>query len=165
MGEAKVNVGLNTEQLRFYVVRPTLEAIDLWSLAAENLLIGTALQESRCHYLKQLGKGPALGIYQFEPATYHDLYANFLAYQPKLRDVINSLAIAPRSEIDLIGNLRYATGIARAHYRRSKYPLPDANDALSLARMWKQVYNTPLGAGSVEEALPHFERAVQEGAA
>ena len=159
-----MNVGLNTEQLRLYVVRPTLEAVDLWSLAAENLLIGTALQESRCHYLKQLGKGPALGIYQMEPATYHDIYANFLAYQPKLLDAINALAIAPRSEIDLIGNLRYATGLARAHYRRSKYALPTPDDTLGLARMWKQVYNTPLGAGSVEEALPHFERAVREAA-
>ena len=156
--------GLNTQQLRLLVVRPTLLELDLWSLAAENLLIGTALQESRCHYLKQLAGGPAVGIYEMEPASYDDIYANFLTFQPDLRAKVNALATAPRSAEHMIWNLKYATAMARCQYRRSKYALPASEDALGLATMWKQVYNTPLGAGTVAEALPHFERAVQEGA-
>lgn len=68
-------MSINCEQLRLYVIRPTLEKIELWSEAAENLLLGTTAQESHMGtYIKQVGKGPALGIYQMEPATHKDIW-------------------------------------------------------------------------------------------
>lgn len=52
---------MNAEQLRTYVIRPTLQQIDLWSEAAEILLLGTVAHESKCgEYLHQVG-GPGAG--------------------------------------------------------------------------------------------------------
>ena len=60
------------------VIRPALTKINLWSRSAEELVLGTAIVESGLTYLKQRGEGPALGLWQIEPATHEDLYTNFL---------------------------------------------------------------------------------------
>jgi len=64
-------MSLDAGQLRMYVVRPVLRVMSAWSQPAEDLVMGTAAQESRLTYLRQLGGGPALGLWQMEPAT-HD---------------------------------------------------------------------------------------------
>ena len=75
--------------LLFQVINPVLRSMDAWSIAAENLILGTAVQESECgYYLHQLGDGPALGIYQMEPATHDDCWNNFLKYRHDLSDPI-----------------------------------------------------------------------------
>ena len=53
------------------VICPALEKLSLWSPSAEELVLGTAIVESGLTYLKQHGDGPALGLWQVEPAT-HD---------------------------------------------------------------------------------------------
>ena len=60
------------------VIRPALTKINLWSSSAEELVLGTAIVESGLTYLKQHGDGPALGLWQIEPATHEDLYTNFV---------------------------------------------------------------------------------------
>lgn len=151
--------GLDPQQFRLLVIRPTLLHLELHSQAAENLILGTALQESNLKYLRQLGSGPALGVMQMEPATHDDIWKNYLAYQPDLAARIKSItrvAGAPGSAAEMIGNLQYAVAMARVHYRRVAAPLPAAHDARALAAYWKQYYNTPLGAGTVDEAVKHF---------
>ena len=46
--------------------------------------------------------------------------------------------------------------MCRVHYFRSPLKLPDAKDAQGMAELWKAAYNTPLGKGTVEKALPRF---------
>ena len=75
-------LGLDVNQVRLYVVRPALQEIGLWSQVAENLVLGTAVTESRLKYLKQLGKGPALGIFQMEPFTHNDIWRTHLWGKP-----------------------------------------------------------------------------------
>jgi hypothetical protein len=78
-------VSIDANQLRHYVVRPTLRRLGLWSKSAENLLMGTAAQESHLGtYLHQVGGGPAKGIFQMEPATERDLIKNYIRYRPEL---------------------------------------------------------------------------------
>lgn len=60
---------MNGKQFRIEIVRPALVTIDLYSDAAENLVMGTAAQESHLDYVKQSGNGPALSLFQMEPAT------------------------------------------------------------------------------------------------
>ena len=50
------------------VIRPALKKLRLWSPSAEELVFGTAIVESGLTYLKQHGDGPALGLWQVEPA-------------------------------------------------------------------------------------------------
>lgn len=158
-------LGLNLHHLRTLIIRPVLDHIRLYSLAAEQLLVGTALQESRAHYLHQLGKGPAVGIFQMEPATHDDIWRNYLAYHHGLATLVRQLELPQWYDDDareMAGNLYYAAAMARIHYRRVKAALPAAGDALTMARYWKRWYNTPLGRGTVEEALPHFEAACRQ---
>lgn len=83
---------MNKKQLRDLIKR-VLVALDLHSESAENLLIGTAAQESALgEYIRQLGNGPALGIFQMEPATFKDIVQNYLQYKPELAKLIMSVS-------------------------------------------------------------------------
>ena len=67
---------MNPTQFLKYVITPTLADLDMYSPAAAMLLLGTAVTESNLEYLRQLPDGPALSVYQIEPATARDvLYA------------------------------------------------------------------------------------------
>ncbi len=65
------------------VIRPTLMTLGLYSPAAEQLLLATAIQESHLTHRKQIG-GPALSYFQIEPKTHNDIWDNFLKYRPQL---------------------------------------------------------------------------------
>lgn len=149
---------MNIDQLRDAVIRPTLKHLELWSPAAENLVLGTALVESKAEYLRQI-RGPALGLWQMEPETHDDIHANFLKYHRDLALRVNELttpAALTEGALELVGNLYYGAAMCRVHYRRVTQPLPNDRDATAMARYWKAHYNTPLGAGTVEKAVPHF---------
>ena len=156
-----MSLGLDPDQLVTHVIRPTLKYIGWYSPAAEQLVLGTGITESRLRYLKQIGRGPALGIYQMEPATFRDIIANFLKYAPE-KDLIEDLRDQrPTTQsIEVCYNLAYATAMCRAHYRRQKPALPRAGNAIGLAKYWKQWYNTKYGAGDVDIARIHFQEAV-----
>lgn len=154
-------MGLNVHQFRTYVLRPTLEQINLYSLSAEHLLLGTALTESGdMHYLHQLGQGPARGIYQMEPRTHDDIWDHYLEYKKMLRrEVLAFLAPVPEPKDQLMTNLAYATVMARIHYLRVPSALPEANDYRGLANYWKDHYNTKLGAGKPDTFFRHLSEA------
>jgi hypothetical protein len=151
-------MGIDPGQLREHVIRPALEGLGLYSLAAEELLLGTACQESHCgQYLQQLGNGPALGIFQMEPATHDDLHANFIAHRPQLRIKVNNLSL--RIGIaEMVWNLAYAAAMCRVHYLRVSEPLPSAGNLNAQAHYWKSHWNTPLGAGTVQEYVANWNR-------
>ena len=151
---------MDARHFRACVVRPALEHLHLYTRAAENLLVGTALQESGgLRWLAQLGGGPALGVYQIEPATHDDIWKNFLGYRHKLADTVSALlASAPSRHGQLVTNLAYATAMARVHYLRVAEPLPKADDVHALARYWKAHYNTALGAGAAEDFAANYLR-------
>lgn len=154
--------GIDPQQLLLHVVRPSLQHIGLRSPAAEQLVLGTALVESRGEYVKQLGAGPALGLWQMEPATHDDIWQHFLQYRGALSACVSELTTAAtitQGALELVGNLFYAAAMCRVHYARVREPLPAAGDAAAMARYWKQHYNTALGAGTVDKALPHFQKA------
>jgi hypothetical protein len=149
---------VNLDNLRELVIRPALQYIELWSQAAENLVLGTALVESNAEYLHQV-KGPALGLWQMEPATHDDIWENFLKYNGTLRDWLDEITTPAHITLgasEMIGNLYYGAAMCRLHYRRVAEPLPAAKDPEAMAAYWKAHYNTPLGKGTVEKALPRF---------
>jgi hypothetical protein len=151
-------MSLDLAQVRDYIIEPTLEQIGLYSTAAVELLLGTALQESRLTYIKQLGGGPALGLWQMEPDTHDDIWRNWLAYRHDLACKIKTICPTARAQ-DLVGNNTYACAMARLHYRRVKEPLPPAGDRPGQAAYWKAHYNTILGRGTAEEYLHNWQFA------
>jgi len=151
---------INPDQFRELVIWPTLKYLGMYSESAVNLLLGTAAHESKLSYLKQIN-GPALGVYQIEPATHKDVYDNFLGYRLGLREKVLALASnVSNKDIDneLIVNLAYATAIARLIYYRIPEPLPDADDVPGMADYWKRHYNTVLGRGTVEQFIEAFPK-------
>jgi hypothetical protein len=155
-------VDMDVKCFREDVIRPALKVTDLWSQAAENLLVGTAMAESGLRVLKQHGEGPALGPYQCEPATYDDCkrYLN-LPRNKNMKDAILSacfLGIFPPAEA-LIWNLRLATLMARVKYWMIPEPLPSAGDYIGLCSYHKFHYNSILGKADTQKNMKFFKDA------
>lgn len=138
------------------IINDASSAIGMHSDAATQLLIGTAAVESRCgHYIWQQG-GPALGIWQVEPATHIDCWINWLDYRPDIASLVLKLVpswrrLDPASHIPvdhlaLVESPHYCCAIARIKYRRAKEPLPAADDWAGMERYHKAHYNTAKGA-------------------
>ena len=116
-------VALDASQLRRLVIQPALSEIELWSPAAEELVLGTAIVESRLSFIKQLGSGPALGLWQIEPDTHRDVYDNFLEYRKGLYDQVMGLSAPGQTfEENLTSNMQYGAAICRLCY----YLAPEA---------------------------------------
>jgi hypothetical protein len=160
-----MNYGLDPEHLRLLVIRPALQHIGLHSMAAENLVLGTALVESELRALKQRGKGPALGLWQMEPRTLRGLLAWLdedaaPLSRKRVRDALWQMTgPAPYDVSSLPGNLFLGAGMCRVHYYNNAAPLPRVAHAQGMAEYWKRWYNTRAGKGTVAKALPHFEFA------
>jgi len=151
---------MNPDHLLKYVITPVLNHIGLYSEAAAELVLGTGIQESHLQYLKQIGAGPAVGIYQMEPATHNDIWKNYLAYKPVLIKSVRSLELPQfaHGACEMIGNLYYATAMCRIHYRRVSAPLPAAGDIVGQAHYWKTWYNTTQGKGTTTEYIHNWGR-------
>jgi len=149
-------------QMLALVIRPALEKLRLWSPSAEELVFGTAIVESGLTYLKQHGDGPALGLWQVEPATHDDLYTNFLNYRPELGSKLMELRAAGLSlDENLATNLMYGAAVCRLCYYRKPDALPEAGDIEGQASFWKQHYNTIFGAGTVSKYVYKVQQVLK----
>jgi len=151
---------MNTQQLKSLIIR-VLDEIGLLTPGAVELLLGTAAQESAMGtYIRQLGNGPALGIFQMEPATFNDIIENFLRHKLHLRSrVENCCNVKFLKSSDLETNLALSICFARLHYYRKFEDLPQTLDGM--ARYWKKHYNTPLGRGTEAEFIENYNRYVK----
>ena len=154
---------LDVNQFSNHVVIPVLKKMEMYSPSAVNLIIGTALQESRLVYIKQLS-GPALGVMQVEPSTLRDLYENYLSYRKHLKSKLDSFVHWnesyernwPYLEMHLTGNLFYSVAVARTIYWRDKEPMPETLEGQ--AAYWKRIYNTLEGKGTEEQYIKAWHR-------
>lgn len=151
---------MDGQQLRTEIVRPALTALGLWSPTAERLVMGTAAHESAgFRYVRQLGGGPALSLWQIEPATYLDLMTNTLPglridLRAKFADLFARPARPYPEPEALVRDLFLGAAVCRLLYYRHPDPIPDTLEGQ--AAMWKKLYNTPRGAGTAEEYIAHF---------
>jgi hypothetical protein len=139
-------------QFRDLIIR-TLGEIELYSPAATNLLLGTAAQESAFGtHLVQMGGGPAVGAFQMEPAT-------FAWLQAKFRNGYGRYAANAKAQ-DMEHDLKLAIIMCRLRYYVAPDALPEAGNVPALAVMWKKVYNTPKGAGTIQEFIANYKKYV-----
>lgn len=161
--------GLDPTQFRDLIVRPVLALLALPSPRySEHLLMGTAAQESRFRYLKQLGSGPALGLFQMEPATFRDLWDRVVLRNAIGREVQAFLVPGVAPVQQLVWNLHFACAMCRLHYfvRPFKMPTPDLEvgaraDPKVLGELWKEHYNTRMGKGTVSEFVHNYNSLVE----
>lgn len=155
--------GLDSRQLFNFVVIPALKRLEPWvpfSRSAAQMVLGTAMTESDLRYIDQVDSagipGPAYGLWQMEALTYAD---HFKRAAPGLRGALNTFLMGVPGASELHGNLYLGAAMCRVLYWHAPESLPLESDALSMAQLWKKRYNTPLGAGTVERALPYFVEA------
>ncbi len=150
------------DDLRHFVIRDTLHALNDWSLSAENLLLGTAAQESG---LGGWSKGSRIGIYRITPAMHRAIWDKYLIHNPPLASEIRGLAgqhsflKAPHNE--LATNLKYATAIAWMIYRRSNQKLPDAHNLVALGKFWLRNFH-PKAKATVSDFVSSYQLLVKE---
>ena len=142
---------MDPEIFRDLIIRPTLGVLNMGGRAAEDLLLGTALVESGLKHLRQI-RGPALGFYQCEPATYADILA-YVRARPTLMRRLRPLIAGPGlpDAAQLVWNLKFATAICRLHYWRVPAPIP--GDVAGQAAYWKRYYNTVHGRGTAAKYI------------
>ena len=144
------------------VIRPALTTIALDGPGAEQLLLGTALQETGLRNIRQIGGGPALGYFQIEPATHDDIWKNFLKYRVLLAAKVKRLLPAGSDAVpeQLIQCPQYAAAIARIIYLRAPGALPAPEDVDAQAAYYKQYYNTAQGAATAAQYVSNWSRAM-----
>jgi hypothetical protein len=151
---------LNCEQLTEFVIKPALDALQMNSPAAVELMIFTCAVESEGgYYLKQV-KGPALGIYQMEPVTHNDIWQNYIKGKGDLIFKLMSnfgCSVQP-PEDQLIYDLFYASAMTRIFYERVPAPLPAADSTISIWNYYKKYYNTDAGKAQPVESIQKYQR-------
>ena len=147
-----------------HIIRPALVAIGHDGTDAEQLLLGTALQESGLRNYRQEGGGPALGYFQMEPEDHNDIWANFLTGRKDLAARVWLLlpSRAQPSADQLIPYPHYAAAMCRVHYLRVPEPIP--TDLAGQAAYYKAHYNTPAGAATTAEYLANWQAAMEAAA-
>lgn len=149
---------LNSSQLRELIIKPALQDLNLLSDDAIELLIFTCANESDGGtYIKQVG-GPALGIYQMEPATYNDIWQNFIIpnHSIGIQMLHNFNAGRMPEEDRMIYDLRFATAMARLFYARIPSPLPRSIDITGMWNYYKTHYNTSAGKADHDQAVRKY---------
>jgi len=136
------------------LIRRVLAGLRLDSEAAVRLLLGTAAQESGLgKYLRQLGGGPALGIFQMEPATERDIWVNYLSYRSHIAQLIYTVTGRKGPGPWLEWDLAYQIAMCRILFLRVPEPLPNVDDLEGMARYYKKFYNTMKGKGAESEFI------------
>ena len=153
---------MNPQQLHDFIIKPTLQYMSgsYYSKESAFLLLATAAIESNCgEYIKQIN-GPALGIWQMEPDTDNDIWANCDALDNDVFiSFIGDLCLSKdsRNGFDaLFESPKYACAMARLKYSMDPNPLPkltgDNNtDSRAFYDYYKLVYNTELGASTFDK--------------
>jgi len=155
---------LNIPHFRKHIVDPTLKKLDMYSPAASNLMIGTALQESLLMFLRQKGGGPGTGLYQMEPRWHREFWERYVWPRGRMADLFYPIVRVRDLSPDVMDyldrkletDLEYQTAIARMYYWQFPEPLPAADDISGLARYWKQYWNTERGAGRTEQFIHRY---------
>lgn len=140
------------------IVRSSLTQITavrhpFWTPEVEELLIMIAAHESHMgKYLRQLGGGPARGVFQIEAATLHDNYVSFIDLRPRLAEQIAQVTGCDHPDL---GQLQYNPAYGAVHARLKLYRSPGEipSDTLLMAQYAKKYYNSPSGAATPEDYL------------
>jgi len=162
-------MGICAEELRQWVIKPTLKRIGQYSKAAENLLIATAAQESQLgEHIKRQGQR-GLGIYQINSLAHRHIWDDYLAQRPDLASVVRGLAsqrdFLNHPHTELATNLCYATAIAWLMYsRHENFELPNVDDAESMAKCWKRYFH-PKTTVSLQDFIDSYHHYEMEEAA
>lgn len=146
----------NNAQFREYMVKPVLNALNLYSQEAEDLMVGICAHESKGGtYFKQIN-GPGLGIYQMELDAHERIWNALLPSSPQIcHNLMTICELSRRPQFNMLAfHLRYATAMTRIYFIPIKESIP--KDLQGQAEYWKKYYNSALGKGTVQEYIDDY---------
>jgi hypothetical protein len=138
-----------------------IDYMDMYSQSATILQLGTFAHESlNGKYKRQISGGPGRGYGQMEPDTEKDIW-RYLTRRTDIREkVIELTGITGPNVYALEHHLVYQICMVRVKYYMRPEPLPEPTNLIGMAEYWKLHYNTPDGAGTVEEFIDNYGRYV-----
>jgi hypothetical protein len=128
--------------VRSAYILPALHGLNLYSPSAERLLMGTAAVESNFSNFIQFRGGPARGMFQMEPPTFHDILDRFLSlksHQALKAAVIVTATHNPPTFLELTTNHLFSAAMALAKYYSIHSPIPQTLE--DQAEYWWMYYN------------------------
>lgn len=135
-------IGIAAKELNQYVIRPTLLYLGLNNPNAEALLLGIAASQS--HLGAALHDRRGHGLYCIRELRHAALWDDYLAHNPDLASQVRGLAsqhaFLCSPHLELTVNLRYATAIAWLLIEEQKAIIPEREDVLGMARIWRQAF-------------------------
>jgi len=159
---------IKCQHLRQCVIQPILKKIGLYSLDAEELLIATAAHESLGGYylIQENSKGiftkGGLGIYQMEGASFNDLWKHFQRMPELIAGLKTACNLAEDPDsYQMVGNLEFATVMARVFYFRDPKPLPKHDDLDEIWLYYKRVWNTNAGRATKESFVKNYHAYIK----
>lgn len=160
-------MGICAKELRHYVVRPTLKHLNMWSPAAENLLLGTAARESELGFHIKQERHQALGIYHISPRMHRNIWDFYLAKKSELSGLVRGLAsqreFLCHPHHELATNLSYATAIAWMIYHRTEKKIhtlsPD--DITAFGRLWHNHYHRH-HPGTIQSFVDSYKKLITD---
>jgi hypothetical protein len=149
MGRIEVVMGIYASDLRELVIKPYLQGLGEYSEVAENLLLGTAAQESLLGLHCYCAQTRGLGLYRITAEKHRELWDKYLVQFPDLASHQRGLASQQQFLKDphgeLISNLIYTTGMAWMIYRRAAIDTSKPLDLLALAQLWANHFDNGTG--------------------
>ncbi|GFM79587.1 hypothetical protein PSCICO_04270 [Pseudomonas cichorii] len=135
-------MGIAAIELCRHVIRPTLIYLDRQNACAESLLLGIAASQSSLGDALDSRRGH--GLYRIPELRHRQLWDNYLAQDPDLASRVRGLAsqhaFLSGPHLELTVNLRYSTAIAWMMIEAQTVTLPTEDDALAMARIWRQIF-------------------------
>lgn len=160
-------MGIYVSDLRELIIKPCLEAIGDYSETAENLLAGTAAQESLSDQQCYCDQAEGLGIYQITAEKHVETWDKYLIQFPDLASRVRGFASQqqflkhPHSE--LIGNLSYATVIAWMIYRANGVDTSKMAEVNNLAQLWATHFNNGTGCSrNIDDFIATYRATILE---
>lgn len=161
---------ISPKHFRQLIVDPPLKRLNMYSESSSNIMMGTAATESHLgKFLMQIDQdgnpvGPALGPYEMEGATHDDIWKTYILRpdKGKLKEELGQYLGGIIGPQRMVWDFRYATVMARLKYWRDSEPLPEAGDIEGLGHIYKRVFNSAGGKGSVEKFVNDYQRFVME---
>lgn len=136
------------------------------------LMIGTAAVESDFVHRKQIGGGPARGLWGVEIPTAYDNFVSYLRHRPAIWTWLATVWLkwpglefqVPGLDVieyNLIHNDLFCCAMARLKYWRDPHRIPKTIE--DMAAYYKRVYNTAAGAGTEETYLKKWHLHLCDG--
>jgi len=124
---------MNSQQLHNHLITPTLAKLGRGYNTPQSrlLLLGTIAIESDLGLYNRQIKGPALGLFQMEPETHYDIWANCDALRSdvgtRIREMLPpSIQVNKKTwHLGLELSPQYACAMARMKYAMARPALPD----------------------------------------